>query len=743
MPAAYPGRTLREITRVIFSRLVGIALVLAGVLVSVLGATYLAPWRYRSKALLLARPARIAPLESPANIRDRLSLFIVTQRELLDSDYVTASALMKLEGLAPDGPVGPEGERWYTEQQVGGFLVAHAKAVAKARRRTRIRTPGGPEAAFTQTFQVLVTWPEERELAARLGVDSRVLATQRAQAYGRHLLGAYLSRRSALEAEHARRSKMFLLNQATAAAARNLNAAAAELEKFVSEQLKGDMLIVQNMLGGAGETGSQSLRTRFEAELRSVDARLAEIAALREQIDRELAKDPAAQVVVPESVLATNPPLERILESIVSLRLRLNNLSPRFTDDYKAVKEVRAELAGNLAYLREELTRQQTVLDQEAAALKGRRQALEAIVGADRRRVGELAAKAARYQRLRDGLAGAQAIYDKRQEEALAAASAEAMAEVPVEVVVVDRPSRPDVDEPYRPILWVNVLIALACGLTLALVYGFLADHFDHTVKGIDDVERYVDAGVLASIPRFTRAPVRIGTEDDHALAELSGAAVEHFRGLWASLFYAPAAPESVLVCSASRQEGATTVACALAVAGATGAEAAPPPTPAGPQAGPTAKVALVDLNLRDPNVRDLLKLSNGVGVSDVLVGEKTLGQALQRVGPGALDVLTVGSQADRLLEVLRTDRLGQLLDELRRRYDRVIIDTSPVNPYPDARVLADLAGGVVLVAHCGRTSREALSQARKRLGPAAGKVLGVVLNRRTYPIPSFLYRRV
>jgi len=705
MPAAYPGRTLREITRVIFSRLVGIALVLAGVLVSVLGATYLAPWRYRSKALLLARPARIAPLESPANIRDRLSLFIVTQRELLDSDYVTASALMKLEGLAPDGPVGPEGERWYTEQQVGGFLVAHAKAVAKARRRTRIRTPGGPEAAFTQTFQVLVTWPEERELAARLGVDSRVLATQRAQAYGRHLLGAYLSRRSALEAEHARRSKMFLLNQATAAAARNLNAAAAELEKFVSEQLKGDMLIVQNMLGGAGETGSQSLRTRFEAELRSVDARLAEIAALREQIDRELAKDPAAQVVVPESVLATNPPLERILESIVSLRLRLNNLSPRFTDDYKAVKEVRAELAGNLAYLREELTRQQTVLDQEAAALKGRRQALEAIVGADRRRVGELAAKAARYQRLRDGLAGAQAIYDKRQEEALAAASAEAMAEVPVEVVVVDRPSRPDVDEPYRPILWVNVLIALACGLTLALVYGFLADHFDHTVKGIDDVERYVDAGVLASIPRFTRAPVRIGTEDDHALAELSGAAVEHFRGLWASLFYAPAA--------------------------------------AGPQAGPTAKVALVDLNLRDPNVRDLLKLSNGVGVSDVLVGEKTLGQALQRVGPGALDVLTVGSQADRLLEVLRTDRLGQLLDELRRRYDRVIIDTSPVNPYPDARVLADLAGGVVLVAHCGRTSREALSQARKRLGPAAGKVLGVVLNRRTYPIPSFLYRRV
>lgn len=222
------------------------------------------------------------------------------------------------------------------------------------------------------------------------------------------------------------------------------------------------------------------------------------------------------------------------------------------------------------------------------------------------------------------------------------------------------------------------------------------------------------------------------------AVAELTPKARDIFAGLWTSLFHAPQTPpKSVLICSSDRDEGATTVACGLALAG--GAQEI-----AGPDASVSMpRVVLVDFNMRTPSVRDRFNITNGLGVSNVLVGEAELAQALQRIGSGQLDILTAGSQCGRVLEVLRTDRVRKFLEDLERHYDYVIIDTAPVNQYPDTQVLADVVGSVVLVARCQRTHREALLQAKKRLELGAGKVLGVVLNARTYPIPGFVYRRV
>jgi uncharacterized protein involved in exopolysaccharide biosynthesis len=100
---AYSTRTLRELSRVIFSRLLGIILILVIVVAGVLTATFLGPWQYRSKVMLLVDPMdiTISPLETPTGIRDRLSLFILKQRELINSEYVQASALMKLDGVPP------------------------------------------------------------------------------------------------------------------------------------------------------------------------------------------------------------------------------------------------------------------------------------------------------------------------------------------------------------------------------------------------------------------------------------------------------------------------------------------------------------------------------------------------------------------------------------------------------------------------------------------------------------------
>ena len=136
-------------------------------------------------------------------------------------------------------------------------------------------------------------------------------------------------------------------------------------------------------------------------------------------------------------------------------------------------------------------------------------------------------------------------------------------------------------------------------------------------------------------------------------------------------------------------------------------------------------------------------QLSNGKGITDVLVGRVGLDEALQRVGPGALDVLCAGSQCDKVVEIFQPERIKAVMEELSRRYEHIILESAPVNLYPDAQILAKMSEQVLLVALYKRTPREALLQSKKNLALAGGKVVGVVLNARTYPIPRFVYRRV
>ncbi len=211
--------------------------------------------------------------------------------------------------------------------------------------------------------------------------------------------------------------------------------------------------------------------------------------------------------------------------------------------------------------------------------------------------------------------------------------------------------------------------------------------------------------------------------------ASLKPQAAEVFRGLWASLFYSQAnGLKSVLVCSADRQEGASTTACSLALAGS---------EPAGAQ-----RVALVDLNLRTPALDQMLGCKNAPGVGEIVLEGLPADQAAQPVGPG-LDFYAVGKVGANLLEILRSDALGQFLRALEAKYDHVVVDAAAANQYPDAQILAPRVGNALLVAYASQTPREAVALAKKRIESGGAKVVGVVLNQRTYPIPKFLYRRV
>lgn len=213
------------------------------------------------------------------------------------------------------------------------------------------------------------------------------------------------------------------------------------------------------------------------------------------------------------------------------------------------------------------------------------------------------------------------------------------------------------------------------------------------------------------------------------ARANLSASADMLFHGMWASIFYGSRkAGKSMVICSADRREGASTIACGLALAGS---------MPSG-----VSRVALLDFNLRNPALHDLLGLREGPGVSEIILDKLAPEAAVQRVN-SCLDVYTVGQAHGGLLTMLRGQSVSAFLNAIGQGYDHVLIDAAPANQFPDAQILASVVGSALLVVRSQQTPREAVAQARKRLESDGGRVVGCVLNLRTYPIPKFLYRLV
>jgi len=211
--------------------------------------------------------------------------------------------------------------------------------------------------------------------------------------------------------------------------------------------------------------------------------------------------------------------------------------------------------------------------------------------------------------------------------------------------------------------------------------------------------------------------------------AKLGEKAQDVFVSLWASLFYSgKTVGKSLIVCAGGSGEGASTVACGLAMAGS---------APIG-----SARVALVDFNLRSPTVHQVFGLPQSPGIGEIVMEKLPPESAAQRVCEG-LDVYTAGKLQKRSPDSLRSQAVAELLSTLAGGYDQVIVDVAPVNQYPDAAAIVSVVKDAVLVAHTDRTPREAVVQAKKRLENAGGRLVGIVLNLRTYPIPKFLYKRV
>lgn len=138
-------------------------------------------------------------------------------------------------------------------------------------------------------------------------------------------------------------------------------------------------------------------------------------------------------------------------------------------------------------------------------------------------------------------------------------------------------------------------------------------------------------------------------------------------------------------------------------------------------------RVLLVDGDLRRPVVHRLFGIADGPGLSDVLAGRAEPEDAIVTLTDHALALLPAGSLPHHPAELLGSAAMRRLLDTLRTRYDRVIIDMPPVAPLADLHIVAPMADGVLMIVRAGVTPKPAIERALANFDPS--RVLGLVLN--------------
>ena len=138
-------------------------------------------------------------------------------------------------------------------------------------------------------------------------------------------------------------------------------------------------------------------------------------------------------------------------------------------------------------------------------------------------------------------------------------------------------------------------------------------------------------------------------------------------------------------------------------------------------------RVLLVDADLRRPAVRDLFGIPDGPGLVDVLVGAVDLNEALVHLPEYNVTLLPAGTTPTHPAELLGSATMRRVLDTLRSRFDRILIDMPPVAPLADLHVVAPLADGLLMIVRAGVTPKPAIEGALAGLDTS--KVLGLVLN--------------
>lgn len=225
---------------------------------------------------------------------------------------------------------------------------------------------------------------------------------------------------------------------------------------------------------------------------------------------------------------------------------------------------------------------------------------------------------------------------------------------------------------------------ALLLGLLIPILFILIRDFFNDRIADLEELKRLTPIPILSTIPSSKRK--RVTADEPKSLL------AESFRTARINLQYLNAdVPRQVVgMTSSTSGEGKTFCSLNLATVMAMSGK----------------RTLLIDADMRRPRVHEYLELPEGAGLSTYLIGECGLDQVVRRTDINGLDVITAGPIPPNPLELMESPRLAELFQQMRTRYDQIVVDASPMGLVSEFKILMSYLDVTLYVVREGYTRR-------------------------------------
>jgi capsular exopolysaccharide synthesis family protein len=420
--------------------------------------------------------------------------------------------------------------------------------------------------------------------------------------------------------------------------------------------------------------------------------------------------------------IMSNPVVQQLKSEVAVLLRQKTLLAQTFGEKHPQMEQVTSSLKSTEARLEAEVGKIVESVRQEFVTARNQEGRLLAALNAQKQAASGLNQSGIEYGVLKREAESTREIYQTLLQRAKETGVSAELKTNNVRVIDAAEPPR----SPILPRTRLDLMLAVFGGGLFAIALGFLFEYFDNRIKGPDEIRLHLGLPFLGLIP-VVAAP---GKDGDRSAKLITNAVpqvfAEAFRTVRTNILFSSAeeGPRSVLVTSSVPNEGKTIVASNLAVGLA--------------QAG--SRVLLMDADMRLPKVHVMFEVPAEPGLSNLLVGDAKVTDAVRKTTVPGLWILAGGRVPPNPAELLGAPRFKEFLTALREHFDWIVIDSPPVMPVTDASVIAHLTSGVLFVVGAEMTNRAVARHAIERLDSAHGRFFGAVLNKADIERNSYYY---
>jgi len=412
------------------------------------------------------------------------------------------------------------------------------------------------------------------------------------------------------------------------------------------------------------------------------------------------------------SQVLNNPLVQDIKKMEVELYNRMSELSKKYGAKHPQITAITSELATLQERKMGEAKRVVSSLRNEYNLALAREQSLKQALNRQKTESLDMNKKAIRYGVLQRDAESSRNMYELLVKRFKEASLTEEMKTGNIRII--DRAEVPKA--PVSPNKTRNILLGAVLGLMLGIGMVFALEYFDNTFKFPEEIKNHLDIPYLGPVPVFDTEEGAEGAVGDLiTVKDTKAMASESFRGIRTGILFSSVdtPPKVILVTSAAPSEGKTICIANLAVT----------------MAQDGSKVIILDCDMRRPRVHHVFQLPKDKGMSGLIAGKNKLDDVIFSTGIENLDVIPSGPVPPNPAEIIGSKKMTELLEELKTRYDKILIDSPPVMAVTDSLLLAGMSDGVVLIIKTGLTARQMVKNALEQIESVKAKVLGAVLN--------------